>query len=127
MWDSQTTLEGTLTLGQAVLTGAVMGVYYDVFRILRRIFRFGYATIAAQDVFFFVTSAFGVFFAGTYFTGGTIRISFVAAVLLGWGIYATTAGALLLLVVGRLVVYIKCLLRYILKLLPHFPKTSEKN
>lgn len=89
-------LEQSVTVGQALLVGVIMGIYYDLFRIIRRIIPCGYASIVAQDVFFWVTSAIGVFFACIWCTGGTLRIIFVLAVLLGWGAYAATVGAVLI-------------------------------
>ena len=72
-------------LGEGLLTGAVMGIYYDFFRIIRRIIRCRYANIVGQDIFFWVTSAFFVFFTMIKLNGGQVRILFVLMVLAGWG------------------------------------------
>ena len=86
----------TAFFGQALLTGAALGVYYDLYRILRRLFRFGYAMIIGQDILFWLTGAVGVFFASAVATGGQLRIVFVLAAMAGWGIYAATIGSLLM-------------------------------
>lgn len=106
VFDTTVAAEG-LSLGQALLAGAVMGVYYDLFRILRRVFRFGYATIIAQDCFFWLTSAVGMFFAAIWVSGGTVRIYFVLVALLGWGFYAATVGALLMRIVSGLIAVLR--------------------
>lgn len=85
--------------GQALLTGAALGLYYDLYRILRRLFPFGYAMIAVQDVIFWITGAIGVFFASVVVSGGQLRIFFVLTALVGWAIYAATVGSVLMAVV----------------------------
>jgi len=90
-------------LGKALLTGAVMGIYYDVFRIIRRIIRCSYANILAQDLFFWVTSAIFVFFVTIKINGGIVRLIFVAAVLGGWMFYMFTVGTLVMSLVDGLV------------------------
>ncbi|MBE6760218.1 MAG: hypothetical protein E7554_09085 [Ruminococcaceae bacterium] len=83
-------------LGKALLAGAALGIYYDLFRILRRVFHFGYAMILAQDLFFWITGAVGIFFCSAVVYGGQLRIIFVCAALVGWGIYSATVGAVLM-------------------------------
>ncbi len=89
--------------GYALLTGVALGVYYDLYRILRRIFRWGYAMIVAQDILFWVTGAIGVFFSSMIATGGRLRIFYVLTALAGWGIYALTLGRLLMKLVDGVV------------------------
>lgn len=89
--------------GQALLTGVALGIYYDLYRILRRVFHFGYAMILGQDIIFWVTGAVGVFFSSVVATGGQLRIFFVMMALAGWGIYAATAGSLLMTVVDVII------------------------
>ncbi len=88
-------------IGKALLTGAALGVYYDLYRILRRVFHFGYAMILGQDLLFWVTGAIGVFFSSMVATGGQLRIVFVLAAFVGWGIYAATVGSVLMIIVDR--------------------------
>ena len=66
-----------VSLLQALLVGVGMGVYYDVFRLRRRIFQFRWLSVALQDVIFWVTSAVAVFFVCVRWNGGYIRIYFV--------------------------------------------------
>jgi len=91
------------TLGEALLTGIAVGIYYDIFRIIRRIIHCRYANIVGQDIFFWVTSAIFVFFVTIKLNGGIVRIYFVAAVLGGWFIYMVTVGAIVMLVIEWLV------------------------
>lgn len=91
------------TLGEALLTGMILGIYYDIFRIIRRIIRFGYANIVGQDVFFWTTSAIFTFFVTIRLNYGVVRIYFVAAVLGGWLLYLTTVGVVTMAVADALV------------------------
>lgn len=128
-------LEQSMTVGQALLTGVIMGVYYDLFRIIRRIIPCGYASIVAQDVFFWVTSAVGVFFVCIWCTGGILRIIFVLAVLLGWGTYSATVGMLFVGAFGLVVRGVKMLISDLEDKIPRstvvritrFAKNSEKS
>lgn len=87
-------------VAQAAAIGIIMGVYYDLFRILRRLFHFNYATIVFQDLFFFITSAIPVFFAICYMCGGIIRIYIVVLVLLCAILYCSTFGTLIVFAVS---------------------------
>ncbi len=94
-------------LGWALLTGAVLGGYYDLFRILRRVFPFGYAMILGQDILFWLSSAVGVFFGSMVVYQGQLRLLFVCAALAGWGIYAATVGSLVMSVADGIISVIK--------------------
>ena len=106
-YGTQSPFDGALTLGAMLLAGAAMGVFYDVFRVLRRFFRFGYSIVFAQDVIFFTASAVFVFFCGITLSGGRMRISYVLAALAGWLLYALTAGAAVMFVTDRLLALLR--------------------
>lgn len=80
------------SLVQALLTGLVMGIYYDVFRFLRRIFKFSAFSVAVQDMLFWISSAVAVFFVCVRLNGGFVRVYFVILALTGWWVYYQTAG-----------------------------------
>jgi len=94
-------------LGWALLTGAALGVYYDLFRIIRRVFPFGYAMILGQDILFWLSGAIGVFFGSIVVYQGQLRILFVCAALVGWGIYAATIGSLVMSIADSIISVIK--------------------
>lgn len=83
---------------QALAAGVLMGVYYDVFRLLRRMIHFDRISVALQDIFFWMTSAVYIFFVCIRLNNGYIRIYFILFAMIGWGIYYATAGRLLFLV-----------------------------
>ena len=87
-----------VSLLQALLVGVGMGVYYDVFRLRRRIFQFRWLSVALQDVIFWVTSAVAVFFVCVRWNGGYIRIYFVLFVMCGWLLYFLTVGKMVFVI-----------------------------
>lgn len=102
-------------LGKALLVGVALGIYYDLFRILRRVFHFGYAMILGQDLLFWLTGAVGVFFGSVVVYEGQLRILFVLAVFGGWGIYAATAGTLVITVVDFLLRVLRRVFRFLFR------------
>ena len=91
-----------LSLLQALLAGIAMGLYYDVFRLLRRFFRFGWMSVVWQDLFFWVTSAVALYFRCVACNEGYLRLYFVIIAVLGWGVYDFTAGRLLFVLIDRM-------------------------
>ncbi len=99
----RTILTESVTLGEALLTGLVLGIYYDVFRIIRRIIHCGYANIVAQDLFFWSTSAVFTFFVSIKLCDGKVRIIFLAAALAGWMLYMMTVGSIVMFLAERII------------------------
>lgn len=83
------------SLFEALLIGVAMGIYYDVFRFFRRIFKFSSFSVALQDIMFWVTSAVIVFFICIKLNGGFVRIYFIIFALLGWFVYFKTVGKII--------------------------------
>ena len=77
---------------QAIVAGVLMGVYYDAFRLVRRMVRFDRISVALQDLLFWMTSAVYLFFVCIRLNNGYIRIYFILFALTGWGIYYATVG-----------------------------------
>lgn len=87
-------MTGVASLLQALAAGVALGIYYDVFRLLRRVARFDRVSVMMQDLIFWLTSAVFVFFVCVKLNNGYIRIYFVMLAMLGWLIYFMTAGKL---------------------------------
>lgn len=112
--------------GYACLFGAVLGVYYDVFRIIRLLTASERRHIFFQDVFYLFTC--GVFtFLFTFATNnGELRFYILAGEAIGWCVYYLTIGAITLrlstLVVTILEKIIAWLKKYIFLPVFHFLK-----
>ena len=121
----QSPFDGARVLGEVLLVGAAMGVYYDFFRVLRRVFRFGYTAVLAQDVFFFVTSAIAGFFVCIHISGGRMRAAYVLAMLAGWAVYAFTAGAVVMFVLDRVIEALRAAAKLVSERLPKGGETDR--
>ncbi len=84
----------------AFVSGFVMGLYYDFFRVIRKVFRCGKIIIIFQDLFFWITSAIAVFYQSISLNAGFVRISFIVTVLLAWFLYFLSAGRVVMFMVN---------------------------
>ena len=96
---------------QALAAGLVMGVYYDVFRLLRRIIRFQRFWVAVQDMIFWLSSAIGLFFVCIALNNGFIRIYFILLALGGWGLYYLVAGRCVFAVIDWIIKFFRRTIR----------------
>lgn len=96
-------LTGIFSLFQALLTGIALGLYYDLFRFVRRIRTFTTLAVAMQDLFFWTTSAIAVFFICITLNNGYIRIYFVFLAFLGWIVHYLTVGKMIFAVFDFLI------------------------
>lgn len=96
-----------ILLGQAVIVGIAVGMFYDLFRMIRRIFPSPYSTIIAQDVIFWLVSAVAVFFTAIWWGHGVVRIYFILCVLACALIYCSTVGAAVVWAVSKVIAAIK--------------------
>ena len=72
---------------QSMLLGAALGVFYDVFRILRLAFPKGKVVIFFQDLLFFCTAAVATFVFLEYAQSGEIRLFIFIGEILGFVLY----------------------------------------
>lgn len=95
---------------QALAAGLIMGIYYDAFRLLRRIVHFESISVAMQDFFFWITSAVYLFFVCVKLNNGYIRIYFVFFALVGWSVYYITLGKIIFAVFDFIIKYLSRIL-----------------
>lgn len=117
----------------AAILGAVFGVGYDVFRILRRAGRaveirprkgkdsginpVSFILIFLQDVLFFTASAAVSTIFFYKFNSGRVRLSGVAFILLGFAAYHFTLGQLVMLAADAIINFVSSIFRLIAKIL----------
>lgn len=80
--------------GAFCLFGAVLGVYYTAYKLLRYFIRFSRWAIFFQDILFFVTSAVATFILLMNIAEGEVRGYILLGVLIGFSVYYFTLGAL---------------------------------
>ncbi len=78
----------------ALLFGVVLGLFYDVFRVLRLVFECSKKQIFIQDIIYLVTSGFLTFTFILAVNSGEIRFYMIAGEIIGWCTYYLTVGEL---------------------------------
>lgn len=74
--------------------GFVLGILYDVVRMLRKIFFTSRKALYVQDILYFVICTFCIFLFLLYANNGGVRAFNFVGMALGWVIYYFTLGVL---------------------------------
>lgn len=72
--------------------GVALGLFYDVFRIFRTVFRSEKRAVFFQDLFYMVCAAFVTFLVAVGVNYGEVRFYILAGELIGWCAYYLTVG-----------------------------------
>ena len=121
-------------LGQAITfslvaaMGFALGIFYDIFRVFRKMLRHNAVFIAIEDVIFWLLATGLLFVLLLWINFGQIRAFVFIAAALGILIYFSTLSKLLMLAAARLINLVKRGLRraqkYVMMKLPK--KQNEK-
>ena len=76
----------------SIAYGVALGVFYDLFRVLRLIFIPSSVSVFIQDVLFWIISGIVTFMYMFSFNDGMIRFYMLCGVFLGWILYYFTLG-----------------------------------
>lgn len=106
-----------LSFSYALLFGAVTGILYDVFRIVRVAFPIGKAAVFLEDIIFLVSAGILNFVFMLEFNSGIIRIFILLGTLLGFYIYYNTVGRLVIGSAKFIIKIIKGILSFIFGLI----------
>lgn len=72
--------------------GFLLGAYYDIFRILRRVLHPGTVRVFFQDIVFFVTAALMTFLFALAVADGVLRVYLFVGLITGFFAYRYTVG-----------------------------------
>lgn len=108
-----TTLDQTKVFLYACVLGVTMGLFYELFRILRLAVPCGRITVFIQDIVFFVVCGFLSFFFMLIFNNGTVRGFIIIANVLGMIVYLLTFGKLINKSAGFIIKAVKSILNFI--------------
>jgi spore cortex biosynthesis protein YabQ len=72
--------------------GLLLGVYYDIFRIFRTVFRSESRAVFFQDLFYMLSAAFVTFLLALGVNYGDVRFYILAGEIIGWCLYYLTVG-----------------------------------
>ncbi len=128
----------TLLFFYAILAGAVLGVCYDVFRILRVARPPGKIGIIVEDLFFALICIIVTLVFLQIFTGGAFRFFIPVGEAVGFLLYHLTIGALVIRVARQVIRFLQTLISFLFlpfrivfrwffqKLRPLFRRFAEK-
>lgn len=91
----------------ALALGGLVGVAYDVCRVIRRAFSHSWAMVLLEDMLFFALCTVVLFRYFMELGGGEVRLFAVAGLLLGWVIYFFTLGSIVMKLSGVIIDFIR--------------------
>ena len=100
----------SLTFLKACLLGAALGLFYDLFRIMRRMVTLPYSFVAAQDLLYIFCSVFFSFVFFMQTTDGRLRWFIIVGELLGMAVYHLTIGSFIMWLAMKIIAFVKGLL-----------------
>ena len=118
-------IEQLMELLKALGAGMVLAAVYDFFRIIRRGVRHATAAVSGEDLLFWITAAFVVFYFFLFVDNGKFRMYMIFGLLAGGMIYCLTIGRLIVRVMGKILRKIKEILRKLLKKTANKPKIKD--
>ena len=84
------------------LTGVIIGILFDFFRILRRTIKTSNFITYVEDILFWILTGFLILYSIWYFNNGEIRIYMFLGIILGVLIYMLTLSSILIKIFSKL-------------------------
>lgn len=84
------------------LTGVIIGILFDFFRILRRTIKTSNFITYIEDILFWILTGFLILYNIWYFNNGEIRIYMFLGILLGVLIYMLTLSSILIKIFSKI-------------------------
>ena len=100
-----------------ILNGALIGIFFDVFRILRKSFKTPDILTNIEDIFFILISGFIILYTIFRLNNGQIRIYMLIALILGITLYITFISKYFIKLNVNIIKFIKLILKKILNIL----------
>lgn len=95
--------------------GAALGVFYDIFRTVRLVFRHGSILVAAEDIIFLAVYCIFLSAFASAAALGQVRGYFVIGNILGFSLYIATLGRLTVKIMKKLINAAKAVMSFIFK------------
>ncbi len=103
----------TIMFLQACLLGFVLGFFYEIFRILRLMFKTGATAVFVQDLLYWSASALVSFLFIVTVNSGQLRIFLLLGIIIGMIIYYFTLGALIMKASKAIIGFIRRVFRFL--------------
>ena len=87
------------------LTGVIIGILFDFFRILRRTIKTGNIVTYIQDILFWILTGIIVLYSIWYFNNGELRIFVFLGLIIGLLIYMTTLSSIIVKIFTKILVF----------------------
>ena len=100
----------------SILLGAALGVFYDLFRILRIAFSHAAVVVMAEDILFWSSSAFVTFVFFLAIDGGQIRLFLILGEGIGFVLYYFSLGTLVIGAAKKIIAVVRWVLNGIYRL-----------
>lgn len=88
------------------LTGVVIGILFDFFRILRRSIKTSNIVTYIQDILFWILTGIIILYSVWYFNNGELRIFVFLGLIIGILIYMTTLSSIIIKIFSKLLVFL---------------------
>ena len=98
------------------IVGTFLGLFYDVFRIVRIAFNSKWISVFFQDLIFCIFSAFSVILLVYYTNSGIVRWFSLLGCFLCFVLYHLTIGRLIMFISRKIIDFIKKILRFLKKI-----------
>lgn len=100
-----------------ILNGALIGILFDIFRILRKSFKTPDILTNIEDIFFILISGFIILYTIFRLNNGQIRIYMLIALILGITLYITFISKYFIKLNVNIIKFIKLILKKILNII----------
>lgn len=100
-----------------VYGGVVIGLFFDIYRMVRRIFRPGKFITGIMDLIFWVIIALFSFFILFYINDGQVRFYSFLGIGLGWGLYILSISQFIMWIFDLIYKWVSKLLAWIFKII----------
>lgn len=101
-----------MTLFCFVFTGALIGILFDIFRIIRRSFKTADFITYIEDICFWLLAGLILLFSIFTFNNGELRLYVFLGILFGTLIYLLTLSKYFILIFVKIITFIKKILWY---------------
>ncbi|WP_162840357.1 spore cortex biosynthesis protein YabQ [Acetanaerobacterium elongatum] len=103
----------TVLFLQACLLGFLLGIFYEIFRILRLLIQTGPVAIFVQDILYWSVSALISFLFILAVNSGQLRIFLLLGIVIGMVVYFLTLGVLVMKASKAIIAFIHRVMRFI--------------
>ena len=99
------------------LTGVIIGILFDFFRILRKSFKTSDIITYLEDIIFWILTGFIVLYNIWYFNNGEIRLFMILGIIMGAIIYMLTLSNIIIKIFYEIINTLKKIILKLIKIL----------